>query len=78
MGFAVSRLNTVLKKSVLLCRALNVTLLCAVWSAQGLFVWVLRHFQQFFSYITTVSGCDRELNAHFYNAALLKHHDPDT
>ena len=39
-------------------------------------VW--RRFQQFFSHITTVSGCDRELNAHFYSAATLKYHVPDT
>ena len=32
----------------------------------------------FQSYITTVSGCDRELNAHFYSAASLKYHAPDT
>ena len=25
-----------------------------------------------------MSGCDRELNAHFYNAASLKYHVPDT
>ena len=25
-----------------------------------------------------VSGCDRELNAHFYSAASLKYHAPDT
>ena len=25
-----------------------------------------------------VSGCDRELNADFYNAASLKYHGPDT
>ena len=36
-----------------------------------------------FSHITTVSGCDRELNAHFYSAhfysaATLKYHAPDT
>ena len=31
-----------------------------------------------FSHITTVSGCDRELNAHFYSAASLKYHAPDT
>ena len=43
-----------------------------------LFVRVLRHFQQFFSHITMVSGCDRELNAHFYSAASLKYHAPDT
>ena len=43
-----------------------------------LFVQVLRRFQQFFSHIATVSGCDRELNAHFYSAASLKYHAPDT
>ena len=43
-----------------------------------LFVWVLRCFQQFFSHITKVSGCDRELNAHFYSAASLKYHAQDT
>ena len=32
----------------------------------------------FQSYITTVSGCDRELNACFYSAASLKYHAPDT
>ena len=37
-----------------------------------------RRFQQSFSHITTVSGCDRELNAHFYSAASLKYHVPDT
>ena len=36
-----------------------------------------RHFQQFFSHITTVSGCDRKLNAHFYSVASLKY-APDT
>ena len=25
-----------------------------------------------------MSGCDRELNAHFYSAASLKYHGPDT
>ena len=39
---------------------------------------VKRRFQQFFSHITTMSGCDRELNAHFYSAASLKYHVPDT
>ena len=43
-----------------------------------LFVRVLRRFQQFLSHITTVSGCDRELNARFYSAASLKFHAPDT
>ena len=28
--------------------------------------------------ITKVSGCNRELNAHFYSAASLKYHAPDT
>ena len=41
-------------------------------------VCVCIRFQQFFSHITTVSGCDRELNAHFYSAASLKYHVPDT
>ena len=31
-----------------------------------------------FSHITTVSGCDRELNAHFYRTASQKYHVPDT
>ena len=43
-----------------------------------LFVRVLHRFQQLFSHISTVSGCDRELNAHFYSAASLKYHAPDT
>ena len=43
-----------------------------------LFVRVLRRFPHFFSHITTVSGCDRELNAHFYTAASRKYHAPDT
>ena len=30
-----------------------------------------------FSHITTVSGCDRELNANFYRAASQKYHAPD-
>ena len=42
-----------------------------------LFVRVLRRFPHFFSHITTVSGCDRELNAHFYTAASRKYHVPD-
>ena len=42
-----------------------------------LFVRVLRSFPHFFSHITTVSGCDRELNAHFYTAASRKYHVPD-
>ena len=41
-------------------------------------VRVERHFQQFFSHITMVSGCGRELSAHFYSAASLKYHVPDT
>ena len=43
----------------------------------SLFVRVC-HFQQFFSQIMTVYGCERELNAHFYSAASLKDHAPDT
>ena len=43
-----------------------------------LFVRVLHRFQQCFCHITTVSGCDRELSAHFYSAASLKYHAPDT
>ena len=39
----------------------------------GLTAEVLRRFQKFFSHITTVSGCDRELNAHVYSAASLKY-----
>ena len=31
-----------------------------------------------FNHITTLSGCDRELNAHFYCVASLKYHAPDT
>ena len=42
-----------------------------------LFLRVQRRFQQFFSHITTVSGCDRELNVHFYSGASLKYHAPD-
>ena len=38
----------------------------------------LTSFQQFFSRIMTVSGCDREFNVHFCSAALLKYHAPDT
>ena len=33
--------------------------------------WFKCGFQQFFSHITMVSGCDRELNARFYSAASL-------
>ena len=43
-----------------------------------LFVRVLHRFQQFLNHITAVSGCDRELSAHFYSAASLKYHAPDT
>ena len=45
---------------------------------QLLFVPAEHRFQQFFSHIMTVSVCDRELNAHFYSAASLKYHAPDT
>ena len=42
-----------------------------------LFVLVQHRFQQFFSRITMMSGCDRELNAHFYSAASLEYHGPE-
>ena len=32
----------------------------------------------FSHHITTAPGCDRELSAHFYSAASLKDHAPDT
>ena len=35
-------------------------------------------FNVAFEIITTVSGCNRELGAHFYGAASLKYHVPDT
>ena len=35
-------------------------------------------FNKFFSHIKTVSGCDREVSAHFYCVASLKYHAPDT
>ena len=38
----------------------------------------LMSLSTFFSLITTVSGCDRELNAHCFSAASLKYHAPDT
>ena len=34
-------------------------------------------FQQSFSHIATISGCGRELIAHFHSAASLKYHAPD-
>ena len=40
--------------------------------------WFNVAFKKILSHITTVSGCDRELNAHFYSAVSLKSHDPDT
>ena len=43
-----------------------------------LFFLVERRFQQFFTHITTMSGCGKEFNAHFYSAASLKYHAPDT
>ena len=38
----------------------------------------LTSHSKIFGHITTVPGCDRELNAHFYRAASLKYHAPDT
>ena len=31
-----------------------------------------------FNNFSVISRCDRELNAHFYSAASLKYHVPDT
>ena len=42
-----------------------------VFDSECLFLLFVRH-------IMTVSGCDRELTAHFYSAASLKVHAPDT
>ena len=39
---------------------------------------VVCRFQNLFQSVKTVSGCDRELDAHFYSAASLKYYDPDT
>ena len=44
---------------------------------EDLFVLVDRRFQQLFSHITTVSGCDRK-QCSLFGTALLKHHCPDT
>ena len=41
-------------------------------------VHVKHHFQQAFSHITMMSGCDRELNVHFCSAASLQYQVPDT
>ena len=38
-----------------------------------MYILVYRRFQQFFSHITTVSGCDSECNAHFNIAVSLKY-----
>ena len=42
----------------------------------GWLVWFNVAFNVFFSFshMTTVSGCERELNAHFYSTASLKYH----
>ena len=42
------------------------------------FIRVSYRFQQSFSHIATVSGCCRELIAHFSSAASLKYHTLDT
>ena len=42
------------------------------------YIRVKHRFQQFFSHIIMVSGCDGELNAHFCSAASLKYHVPGT
>ena len=43
----------------------------------SLFALVERRFQQLFSHITTVSGCDRKQCSRF-SAASLKYHASDT
>ena len=43
-----------------------------------LFDWGLTSLSASFSHIATMSGCGRELNAHFKSAASLKYHAPDT
>ena len=56
----------------------QIILLVLSRGSSNLFVRVQCCFQQFFSHIMTVSGCDRELNAHFYSAASLTYHAPNT
>ena len=48
------------------------------WGCACVYSSLTRRLQQFFSHIATVSGCCRELNAHFYSAASMKYHVPDT
>ena len=43
-----------------------------------MFVVVCLGLTLFFSHIITMSSCGRELNAHFYRAASMKYHAPDT
>ena len=42
-----------------------------------LFCYVLRHFQQSFRHIATLSGYDNELKAHISSAASLKYQTRD-
>ena len=52
-----------------------------IFAAKSLGVRVVpvKHcFKKSFSHITTMSGGDRDLNAHFYSAASLWHQVPDT
>ena len=42
------------------------------------FNFAYMYVQQFFSHITMVSGCDKELNAHVHTPASLSYHFPDT
>ena len=51
---------------------------CILFPLGFLFDLDLTSLSTFFSHIATVSGCGRELNAHFYSAASLKYHAPDT
>ena len=48
------------------------------WPQIVCFIQILHHFQKYFSHIETMSGCDRELNAHFKSAASLKQHASKT
>ena len=56
-------------------------LIFSIFSSLSEYVCVnsgLTSLSTIFSHITTVSDCDRELNAHFYSAASLKYHVQDT
>ena len=67
-----------IKPQRLVCMTRMVSIMSTSLALLMLFVRVKRRFQQFFSHITTISGCDMELSAHFYCVASLKYHAPDT